>query len=386
MGAKRSIVGLCCLLAACSDDGVAGADTDAGTTTHSGTPSAGSSSTGMDPTGSPTSLSEGGSDDGPGGETTGDDPSSSTGDATTGGPDPSMGCPDGPFAATPLSEPMMVAAALDNTSTSAGANGLLEGPVWWNGALHVSHFWFVDQPPPAVILRYDGTGFDVAFDDSGTNGLAVHPDGRLVGAEHLSGSISALDPASGTRTMLVDGFEGQRFNSPNDLTFRSDGTFYFTDPTYQAPNPQPQPVTGVYRVSVDGSVERFESGLGQPNGITLSPEEDVLYVAHLDGIERYTISDDGSVVTPGADFGGVSGVDGMAIDCAGNLYATVHNQGRIVVLSPDATVLGEITVAPQVTNAAFGGPDMQTLYITAGNPDAGNALYSVDLEIPGYPY
>jgi len=383
-------------LFACSDDGTFSANTDAATTSGSGAPVTGSpeGSSGGNQTGTPTSASAGSS--GENESDTATDPTVATTDPTGSETDSSdgdrtggellEGCPEGPFADTPLPRANVVAEAFDNTSTAEGSGGLLEGPVWWNGALHLSHFWSSQQPPPANLLRYDGAGLVVAFAQSGTNGLAIGVDGGLVAAEHQAGAISAFDLDAGTRTPIADSFEGQRFNSPNDLTVRSDGTIYFTDPDYQAPDPNPQPVTGVYRVAPDGTVELFESGLGQPNGVSLSPAEDALYVTHLGGMMRYDVMADGTVATPGTSFGSVSGGDGMAVDCAGNLYVTVHSQGRVAVLSPTAEDLGQIDVAPQVTNAAFGGDDMQTLYITAGNPEAGNALYSVDLQIPGLPY
>ncbi len=313
---------------------------------------------------------------------------SASDDTTTGGPSPEGVCPQEAFPDSPLPRPDMTAAALDDASTSVGAGGLLEGPVWWNGALVLSHFWFQGQPPPASILRYEpGVGLTEIFGDSGSNGLAIGIDGGLIGGDHAQGAISSYDPNAGVRTVLVDGYEGQRFNSPNDLTVAADGTLYFTDPDYQAPQPRPQPVTGVYRVTPEGIVDRFEDGLTQPNGISLAPEGDVLYVGHPGGVQRYDLMPDGSVVTPGSSWGsGLSGVDGMAIDCAGNLYVTLHSEGRIVVLDPDGAELGEIAVAPQLTNAAFGGPQRRTLYMTAGNPDAGNAVYSVELSIPGFPY
>ncbi|MCR9159674.1 MAG: SMP-30/gluconolactonase/LRE family protein [Nannocystaceae bacterium] len=397
MKAKTTLI-LCGLVAACSDDGapvasLGGGSTGADTVTASSTASAGEASgdrttAGEDDEGPSDSDSTSGGGPAPTGTASATDPSGSGDGSSSGGIDtPDAACPDGPFADTPLSAPSVVAAALPGTSTAVGSGGLVEGPVWWNGALHLSHFWFESQPPPSNLMRYDGATLEVVFEGSGTNGLAIGIQGELLGGDHQTGAITAYDPETNSRTPVVESFEGQRFNSPNDLTVRSDGTIYFTDPSYQAPQPQPQPVTGVYRVDPDGAVERFESSLTQPNGISLSPDESVLYVAHSGGINRYDLQADGNVATPGAPFGDVfAGVDGMAVDCAGNLYATLHSEGRIVVRSPAGDDLGEIQVAPQVTNAAFGGADQQTLYITAGNPDAGNAVYAVELAIPGLPF
>ena len=397
MKAKTTLI-LCGLVVACSDDGAPAADIGGGSTSAStangsdttpGTAASGDRTTGDDDDDSVGPGSTSGITSATTASASDSDPSESGGDgSSTGGLDtPGAACPEGPFADAPLTGPSVVATALPGTSTAVGAGGLVEGPVWWNGALYLSHFWFQGQPPPSNLMRYQDGTFEVVLADSGTNGLAIGIDGELLGGDHFGGAITAFDPEAGTRTPVVEMFEGQRFNSPNDLTVRSDGTIYFTDPSYQAPQPQPQPVTGVYRVDPGGAVERFESELTQPNGISLSPDETVLYVAHTGGINRYDINPDGSVATPGAAFSDVfGGVDGMAVDCAGNLYATLHSEGRIVVRSPAGEDLGEIQVAPQVTNAAFGGPDQQTLYITAGNPDAGNAVYSIDLEIPGLPY
>ena len=91
----------------------------------------------------------------------------------------------------------------------------------------------------------------------------------------------------------------------------------------------------------------------------------------------------------GSPFGaalGLNSVDGMAVDCAGNVYVSIHNQGQIRVVDPGGNELGVIMVAPSVTNSAFGGDDGRTLFITAGDPNNGEAIYSVELAIPGYPY
>ncbi len=326
------------------------------------------------------------SSSGPSGtSSTGDSgPADSSGSDSTGTP-VERGCPDGPFADTPLPSPRVTATAVPDSSSNAHAGGLAEGPVWLDGALYFSHF-AGGPTPPGTILRYDpGMPVVPAIMNAGSNGLAT--DGTdILGVCHDDGSISRFT-LDGTRTTVVAGYQGQRFNSPNDLTIRSDGTIYLTDPSYQAPQPQPQPVTGVYRVDLAGDVELIDGSLGQPNGISLSPDESVLYVGTPGGVMRYDVDGNGMVTTPGMPFGsGISGVDGMGMDCAGNLYVTMFGAGEIDVVAPDGTTLGTIVVAPSLTNVAFGGDDMTTLYATAGNPDNGDALYEIELQIPGYPY
>lgn len=368
---------------ACTSDGGEG-DTDAASSTGAAT----------EPASTTMSASPASSSTDPGSTTSSGAEDASTSSGTSAGSASSEGetsggieawsCPPGPYASNPLPGDNLSATALPGTSTSVGSSGLVEGPIWWNGALYLSHFW---GSADGTVMRYEGGALEVLLDAAGTNGLAHDVDGQLLAADHLNGAIAALDLEAGTRTFVIETFEGARFNSPNDLTVRDDGNLYFTDPTYQAPQPQPQPVAGVYRVDPSGGVELFETGLSQPNGISLAPDQGALYVGDNGGLTRYALEADGSVVTPGAAFGtDVAGVDGMAVDCAGNVYATFHGVGIVAVFSPDGERLGDIAVAPQVTNVAFGGEDRTTLFITAGNPDNGDAIYSVELLVPGFPY
>ena len=370
------------LLTGCGDDGGSSGDSSTTMATETSTTMMSADSTSAPPT--TTSV---GSSSGPSDTSTTDDsgPVDSSGTDSTGAP-PERGCPDGPFADTPLPSPMVTATAVPDSSSNAHAGGLAEGPVWLDGSLYLSHF-AGGPTPPGTILRYDpGMPVVPAIDNAGSNGLATDGEGNILGASHDDGSISRFT-LDGMRTTIVGDYFGARFNSPNDLTVRSDGTIYFTDPSYQAPNPQPQPVTGVYRVDPAGVPELVDDMLNQPNGISLSPDETQLYVGHPGGVMRYDVNPDGTVATPGMPFGtGLSGVDGMGMDCAGNLYVTMFGAGEVDVVAPDGTTLGTIVVAPSLTNVAFGGEDMTTLYATAGNPENGDALYEIELQIPGYPY
>jgi gluconolactonase len=143
--------------------------------------------------------------------------------------------------------------------------------------------------------------------------------------------------------------------------------------------------TGVFRVK-DGVVTLIDDTIRQPNGIELSPDGHTLYVGgNATGkIYQYPVNADGSV---GArrDFAALSGTDGGTIDCAGNVYQATYGDGKIHVFSPTGAALGTISAGANATNAAFGGPDRQTLFITSGSP-ANFGLYSVHLNVPGWPY
>jgi gluconolactonase len=185
-------------------------------------------------------------------------------------------------------------------------------------------------------------------------------------------------------------FNGQRFNSPNDLVLRGDGNLYFTDPSFQAPG-NPQGATRVYRISPEGVASVVDGSLGNPNGITLSPDGNNLYVTSSQGLRRYELDADG---TPDAGTTiplqqGLNEADGMAMDCAGNIYTTEHGQRRVRVFDPDGNQLasfgGPGTFAGNVTNLAFGGPNRTTLFITTLT-QGGGGVYSTETNTPGLPY
>ncbi len=155
--------------------------------------------------------------------------------------------------------------------------GNFEGPVWIDGALYFSNISGGENPPPAVIWKWiPGEGASLALEDSGSNGLAVDGAGNLIAAMHSDGTVSRRSLASiseGTAeaTALVTEFEGNRFNSPNDLSFIDDDRFYFTDPTWQAPTPNPQQAARAYLVMSGQAVLVGELNAPQnPNGIAVS--------------------------------------------------------------------------------------------------------------------
>jgi gluconolactonase len=260
--------------------------------------------------------------------------------------------------------------------------GLYEGAVWVKDALYFSDFSFGTGFPSRIRkLAADGT-VSTALDDSGSNGLAVDAQGRLVVASHKDKALMRYTPADGKRIPIAQRYAGQVFNSPNDIAIAADGTIYFTDPDYQkAAAPGGQPVTGIYRVGLEGKVTLVDGSRKNPNGIALSPAGDVLYVNASDGLlKAYPIANG----VPGAGRDLVKGLevaDGMTVDCHGNVYVTEHSAKRLRVFSPQGKELATIRVDANVTNAAFGGADGKTLYLTGAG-----ALWQLPLQVSGAPY
>lgn len=267
---------------------------------------------------------------------------------------------------------------------------ILEGPVWYNDALYLSEIKNGMAPPPSRVLKVTSSGaVSVAIPQemAGTNGLATDAMGRLLGANHTLGAIVRLDPTGAAAPTVIAGtYGGSRFNSPNDLAVRSDGNIYFTDPLHQAGSTTMN--QRVYRVAPGASTATVvQDNANAPNGITLSVDENTLFVSHgpdSGGIDKYPVMADGSLGTM-ANLTTSFNSDGMAIDCAGNLY--LSQQSKIVIISSTTgQQVAEIPVSDvqATTNAAFGGPEHKTLYITALGNNA--KLLKIELSVPGLPY
>ena len=207
-----------------------------------------------------------------------------------------------------------------------------------------------------------------------SNGLTLDAEGRLVMCEHGNRLISRVE-ADGTRTTLVDSFDGSRLNSPNDAAYASDGRLYFTDPGSALEGRDASPLreldfNGIYRLSPDGELELLYRDQSRPNGIALSPDESVLYVANSDPEQKvwmaYDLGEDG-VSNPRVFFDvndetAEGAADGLKVDDAGNLFAT--GPGGVWVIAPDGTHLGSIMPDEVPANVAW-GDDGRTLYMTA---------------------
>lgn len=303
-------------------------------------------------------------------------------------------CPAGPFQALTLAgakaTKIMGAPPVDAFNKDAWTN--IEGPVWIGDSLYFTEMTGANLPPARILKLAPGNVVSVAVPDAGANGLAVDGAGNLFAAVHKDGSISQVALPGGTETPLAGAFgmPPVRFNSPNDLAIRSDGTIYFSDPNFQN-SANPQKAERLYRIapgamrSVSLATNATDTAYLRPNGVTLSPDEQTLYVSGS-GLRKYAVMTDGTLGT-GADFvAGASGGDGMVVDCAGNVYVTGGNNS-VKVYSSTGTSIGTIgTDGGATTNVAFGGADHKTLYITTQGTEGQRGVHSIALSVPGFPY
>ncbi|HVV17374.1 MAG TPA: SMP-30/gluconolactonase/LRE family protein [Polyangia bacterium] len=417
------------LLAACasgSGGGGTGGQTSAGSGGRGGSASGGSTGTGgATNTGGSTGsggISASGGNTGSGGTTGsggGVGSGGSTGHGGTGGGGPAGGsgtggsgtggnstgftpyvCPTGVTSPTSFpsgSTATRITAPSDAFNNNGNNFETVEGPVWLNNALYVSEFGSTQKPPPSRILKIDANdNVTIAFPsivDTGSNGLAIDKDGNLVTANHGVGGLTKINVATGAVTTITSMYMGKRFNSPNDLTVRADGTIYFTDPAgYQGDMVQPN--QGVYMLAPGASsAVELISTLNQPNGVGLSLDGHTLYVDDAgDGVMTYAVNADGTIVTPGTpldptDLAHKNG-DGVAIDCAGDFYVVIGST-TVYVVNPSGSTIGSITGFPgasQIANVAFGGPDHKTLYITSQGTGTQRGVYKLPMPVPGMPY
>ncbi|HEY2730765.1 MAG TPA: SMP-30/gluconolactonase/LRE family protein [Polyangia bacterium] len=322
-----------------------------------------------------------------GSDATGTAGATGTGGASSAG---AWKCPAGTFTAPSFAglTPQRIASVPPADNFAQGF-GILEGPVWVADKLFFTQMAASPRPPPARLLQMvPGAAAIVANADFGANGMALDAQGNLIVTSLKEGSIRRVSPSSPTTASIVASqYMGKRFNGPNDVTIRSDGTIYFSDPdANQSPLPSAQAKPRVYRVSPAGEVSVVDDTIGQPNGVTLSLDEKTLFVNGDAGLFKLAVMPDGST-GPKMPFGNstaYTGSDGMVVDCADDLY--VVHIADVSVLGPTGTELGRLTIpdGPSATNVAFGGADHKTLYITTlgGSP----GLYQVTLGVPGMPF
>ena len=231
------------------------------------------------------------------------------------------------------------------------------------------------------------------------NGCTLDRQGRLImceGADHRR--MTRMD-AEGTVTPLAERWQGKRFNKPNDVVCRSDGSLFFTDPELRLESAwREMGFSGVYRLDPQGQLHLATDACAYPNGLAFSPDESILYVAisRLDTrgfeeerqgavcthrpIRAFDVAPDGRLSTTRifCDMSSADpGVpDGLKVDTEGRVLCV--GSGGLWVIAPSGEVLGVIRTPEVVRNPAFGGPDFRTLYLTPGG-----SLSTLEVKTPG---
>ena len=291
-----------------------------------------------------------------------------------GGASAAFVCPDG----ATFGDPLAGMGAVQSVSAPQGSFfSFIEGPVWIGsrGQLFFSdnasgpeRIWSI-APPFTTPVEF--------MPSSGSNGLAVDNDDQLLLADQRDRRVTRVD--SGSAATLGDVLPSGN-HTPNDLVLRSDDNLYFTDPQSGG--------RGLYRSSPTGQLDgpftqgQTDNAPGAPNGVVLSPDENTLYVGDVQQnfVARFALLADGAIDTESGEvFTRTQGdtVDGMAVDCAGNLY--VGTRTGVEVYGPDATLLGTVPTG-ESSNATFGGADRRTLFVTSRS-----VLKYVTLGVPGLP-
>ncbi|MDA1095239.1 MAG: SMP-30/gluconolactonase/LRE family protein [Acidobacteria bacterium] len=315
-----------------------------------------------------------------------------------------VGCARAIEAPAPATDLATQPAAETREVSVAATVAFTEGPtVAEDGAVY-----FTDIDNNRILrMSTDGEVSTYRQPSNGANGLIFDTEWRLLACEGGDSEtalprVTRTNLATGEVEVLADHYEGKELHRPNDLTFDGQGRIYFTDRPEPNWRPEQTGVHGVYRVDPDGSVTRIltEPEVIRPNGIVISPDDTTLYLLETEQsaegprlIRAYDLAADGTVSNMRVfhDFYPGRSGDGMTIDSAGNLYVaaglnrlrgtseTLDTVAGVHVFSPDGVLLEHIPIPEDtITNAAFGGPDLRTLYVTAGK-----TLFSFRTDIEG---
>ena len=273
-----------------------------------------------------------------------------------------------------------------------------EGMVWAEGPLWVPEKqWLLcsDVKENRIHKWSEKDGFQVYLDSSGftgeetdsrekgSNGLTLDSDGNLVLCQHGNRQVArmkaTLDAPKADFEVLADSFDSLRFNSPNDLVYKSNGDLYFTDPPFGLSeelmdDPKKElPYQGVFRLDTEGKLTLLTNQISRPNGLAFSPDEKTLYVANTDGENAawlaFKVLEDGTLgkmeeIFNVTDLIGkeVGFPDGIKVDNNGNIYTA--GPGGLWIFNSEHTLIGKIKPGEWVSNCAF-NEDYSTLYITA---------------------
>jgi gluconolactonase len=236
-----------------------------------------------------------------------------------------------------------------------------EGPVWSRDG-----YLIFSDVSANKIMKHTPAGTEVYREASnGAAGNAFDTQGRLYTCETHARRVTRSDK-KGRIEVLADKWDGKRLNAPNDIVVSKPGHVYFTDPAFgNQHDTRELDFYGVYHITPKGQLTVIAKPAGRPNGIALSPNGRILYVANSDerNIRAYDVDRDGEVSGERVAISKIDGIpDGIRTDEKGNLYVAAKG---VAVYTPEGKLLATIPVAETPSNCAFGDADSQTLYITA---------------------
>lgn len=262
----------------------------------------------------------------------------------------------------------------------------------------------------------DGRKFLITRMPGGPNGAALGPDGwiyvcnnggfewiedpvhglrpRYQAPAYSGGRIERVDPETGRIETLYTATEHGPLRGPNDIVFDGDGGFWFTDLGKARERDRDQ--GGIYYARADGSLIReVVHPILTPNGIGLSPDDKVVYVAETEGgrLWAFDIVGPGEIARApwpsphGGRFVGAMGVyqrfDSLAVEACGNVCVATLANPCITVIAPDGRIVEQVpTDDLHTTNICFGGPDLRTAFVTLSNS---GRLVAIDWPRPGLP-
>jgi gluconolactonase len=269
-----------------------------------------------------------------------------------------------------------------------------EGPVWLGDTRAL--VWS-DVPGNCMYSWSEETGATSVFRKPSNNGNGNTRDrqGRIVTCEHLTRRVTRTEH-DGRITVLADSYGGKRLNSPNDVAVKSDGSVWFTDPSfgilgfYEGEKAAPELPTNVYRIDADGSINVVAEGINQPNGLAFSPNESILYIVESRSSPRTILAYDvvGDKQLTGrriAIDAGPGTPDGFRLDMDGNLWCgwgmgTAGLDG-VHVFNPQGKLIGRIDLPERCANLCFGGVHRNRLFMAAST-----SLYSLYVNTQGVGY
>jgi gluconolactonase len=256
-----------------------------------------------------------------------------------------------------------------------------EGPLWDPQGF----LYFSDVRDDALYKLVPGTKPELVRKTRKGNGSTFDLRGRVIQCEGPGKRLTAWDPSTGEVSVVAETVDGKRFNRPNDVICRSDGSLLFTDPDKRIPVNERELEASVWRIAPDGGIH-LVAHCEYPNGLAFSPDERKLYVANtrfLKYVHELTLDGRGEVVArrvfADMSFDQAPGSpDGIKVDVQGRVFCT--GPGGIWVFTPAGEHMATIRCPEPPVNFAFGGDDLRTLYVCARS-----SVYSLRVKVPGQP-